>query len=197
MALQYSRMNHRQFTWNIEVTSILEDSTPAIVKVFIMPTRGGRNRATIHMDHFFTTLNPGLNTITRDEMDAPHLSSSRWSLTDLQRIIMNCQISRREFSWGGRGWPRHLNVPRGTESGMAWTMVVMVSQVLPQDRRRVQNWNSNSQAAWSYCGVRFGQVPDSRPLGFPTDRSFGDIENLVGGRRNWAVVPVRIVHGSS
>ena len=78
---------------------------------------------------------------------------------------------------------------------MDWTLVVMVSQVLPADIPRLGAWTANRNLAWSYCGVGYGVVPDSRPLGFPTDRDFGDIRNLVRGRRNWVTVPVRIVHG--
>ena len=47
----------------------------------------------------------------------------------------------------------------------------------------------------SYCGVRNGMVPDSRPMGFPVDRDFRDINDLVGGRENRLIVPVTIRHG--
>eukprot|EP00092_Neocalanus_flemingeri_P108984 GFUD01140010.1.p1 GENE.GFUD01140010.1~~GFUD01140010.1.p1 ORF type:complete len:865 (+),score=172.38 GFUD01140010.1:385-2595(+) len=194
-SLQYSRMNHRQFTWNIVVSSDLPSGTPAIVRVFMLPTRGGDNRVTIHMDHFYMDLNPGENRISREELEAPHLSKSRWSLSELQDDLMNGQVDRGQFSWGGCGWPRHLNVPRGTERGMDWTVVVMVSKMLSSDRSRLDGWAANQNMAWSYCGVKYGGVPDSRPLGFPADRDFGSVSDLVGGRSNWAVVPVRIVHG--
>merc|ERR1719508_291308 len=198
MSLQYSRMNHRPFTWNIVVNNNLRVSRPAIVRIFMMPRGGASNRATIHMDHFYTNLNPGVNQISRDELEAPHLSKSRWSLSQLQSNLMNGQVGRGQFSWGGCGWPRHLNIPRGMEGrGMEWTMVVMVSQVLAADVSRIASWNANRNIAWSYCGVSTGVVPDSRPLGFPTDRDFGNINNLVGNRDNWAVVPVSIVHGTS
>jgi len=197
MSLQYSRMNHRPFTWDIVINTNLRARTPAIVRLFMMPTRGGgNNRVTIHMDHFYMDLTPGVNRISRDEMEAPHLSKSRWSLSELQDGLMNGQVNRRQFSWGGCGWPRHLNIPRGTERGMDWTLVVMVSQVLPADIPRLGAWAANRNLAWSYCGVGWGVVPDSRPLGFPTDRDFVDIRSLVRRRRNWATVPVRIVHGA-
>jgi tyrosinase len=197
MSMQYLRMNHRPFTWSIVINSNLRVRAPAIVRVFMMPVNGADDRATIHMDHFFMDLNPGENLISRDELEAPHLSKSRWSLSQLQNSLMNGQVGWRQFSWGGCGWPRHLNIPRGTEAGMAWNMVVMVSQVLPVDIPRIGGWAFHGNLAWSYCGVRRGVVPDSRPLGFPTDRDFGDIRNLVRGRDNWAVVPVTIVHGTS
>merc|ERR1719508_193882 len=197
-SMQYSRMNHRPFTWNIVINNTLRDSRPAIVRIFMLPRGDARNRATIHMDHFYMNLNSGVNRISRDELEAPHLSKSRWSLSQLQSNLMNGQVGRGQFSWGGCGWPRHLNIPRGKEGrGMDWTMVVMVSQVLAADVSRIASWNANRNIAWSYCGVRTGVVPDSRPLGFPTDRDFGNINNLVGNRDNWAVVPVSIVHGTA
>jgi len=197
-SMQYSRMNHRPFTWNIVINNTLRVSRPAIVRIFMLPRGDASNRATIHMDHFYRNLNPGVNRISRDELEAPHLSKSRWSLSQLQSNLMNGQVGRGQFSWGGCGWPRHLNIPRGKEGGgMDWNMVVMVSQVLTEDISRIESWNTNRNIAWSYCGVRTGVVPDSRPLGFPTDRDYGNIDNLVGNRDNWAVVPVSIVHGTA
>jgi len=197
MTVQYRRLNHIPFRWNIVVQSDLPRPTPAVVRIFMMPTsRRARvqNRATIHMDHFLVQLNPGINNLIRDELEAPHLSKSRWSLNELQDRLMNGQIGQADFSWGGCGWPRHLNVPRGTEEGMPWTMVVMVSRVLEQDTRRLNSWRRNANLAWSYCGVRGGVVPDSRPKGFPVDRDFQDINTLASGRENWDIKQVTIRH---
>jgi len=201
MTVQYRRLNHIPFRWNIVVQSELPRPTPAIVRIFMMPTREGarnrvevQNRATIHMDHFLVQLNPGMNHLSRDEMEAPHLSKSRWSLNELQDRLMNGQLRQADFSWGGCGWPRHLNVPRGTEEGMPWTLVVMVSRVLDQDIRRLDDWRRNNHLAWSYCGVRRGIVPDSRPMGFPVDRDFQDINMLANGRGNWNIKDVTIRH---
>ena len=116
MTVQYRRLNHVPFRWNIVVESDLPRSTPAIVRIFMMPTSNRarvQNRATLHMDHFLVQLNPGMNNLIRDELEAPHLSKSRWSLNELQDRLMNGQIGQADFSWGGCGWPRHLNVPLG------------------------------------------------------------------------------------
>jgi len=197
MNVEYMRMNHRPFRWNFVIESDLRVSTPAIVRVFMMPSMEGGNRAVIHMDHFYVELSPGINRVSREELDAPHLSKSRWSLDRLQDSLMTGQMSQADFSWGGCGWPRHLNIPRGTEQGMPWTLVVMVSRVLTQDRGRLRNWASNNHLAWGYCGVRSGTgtVPDTRPMGFPVDRDFTDIDMLAGGRENWNIKEVIIRHG--
>ena len=201
MSVQYMRLNHRPFTWQITINSDLPARTPAIVRVFMMPASGAGNSAIIHMDHFYVDLDPGTNSVIREELEAPHLSKSRWSLSQLQDNLMNGQVNRRDFSWGGCGWPRHLNVPRGMEGGMEWNLVVMVSRVLPQDMSRLGEWRRNSNLAWSYCGVNWGNVPDSRPMGFPADRvrDYADIVNMATarGRDNWAVSQVTITHGSS
>ena len=78
---------------------------------------------------------------------------------------------------------------------MSWTLVVMVSKVLPQDISSLESWKANSNLAWSYCGVREGLVPDSRPMGFPVDRDFQDISMLAMGRDNWHIKQVSIKHG--
>jgi len=195
MNVEYMRMNHRPFSWNIVIESDLQETTPAIVRVFMLPSMEGvGNKATIHMDHFYLDLSPGITEVTREELDAPHLSKSRWSLDQLQDSLMTGQISQADFSWGGCGWPRHLNIPRGTEEGMPWTLVVMVSKVLPQDRGRLSDWTNNNHLAWSYCGVRSGIVPDIRPMGFPVDRDFTDIDTLAGDRENWHIKEVIIRH---
>jgi len=196
MSIQYMRMNHRPFHWNLVVHSDFLERTHAIVRIFMMPTMEGvGNRATIHMDHFYIELTPGTNEIRREELEASHLSKSRWSLNELQDHLLNGQVNRADFTWGGCGWPRHLNIPRGTEEGMAWTLVVMVSKILPQDIRNLETWRANSNLAWGYCGVREGLVPDSRPMGFPVDRDFGDISTLAMGRENWHIKQVTIRHG--
>jgi len=194
MSVQYRRLNHRPFTFNHVIHNELNYPIGAVVRVFILP-RDGNIRTTIHLDHFYHVLQPGTNYIRRDELEAPHLSKSRWSLNQLQNRLMNGQVNRWEFSWGGCGWPRHLNIPRGTERGMDWDLVVMVSQQLPVDRARVREWTMQRNLAWGYCGVQRGVVPDSRPLGFPVDRSFTNIQTLSGGRPNWMITPVVIRHG--
>jgi len=196
MSIQYMRLNHRPFHWNLVIHSDQPERTHAIVRIFMMPTMDGvGNRATIHMDHFYIELTPGTNEIRREELEASHLSKSRWSLNQLQDHLLNGQVNRADFTWGGCGWPRHLNIPRGTEEGMSWTLVVMVSKVLPQDISSLESWKANSNLAWSYCGVREGLVPDSRPMGFPVDRDFRNINTLAMGRDNWHIKQVIIRHG--
>jgi len=196
MSIEYMRMNHRQFQWDLVINSELSERVPAIVRIFMMPSQGGvENNATIHMDHFYVDLNPGDNVIEREELEAPHLSKSRWSLNQLQENLLSGQMNRADFTWGGCGWPRHLNIPRGTEEGMSWTLVFMVSKVLDQDLSNLETWKMNNNLAWSYCGVRSGNVPDSRPMGFPVDRDFSDINKLANGRENWHIKQVIIKHG--
>ena len=194
MSVQYRRLDHRPFTYNYVIRNDNRDPVDTVIRVFMIP-RGGNIRTTIQMDLFYQELQPGLNYIRREELDAPHLSKSRWSLHQLQSRLLNGQVSQMDFSWGGCGWPRHLNIPRGSERGMEWQLVVMVSQVLDNDLRRIRNWSDNQNLAWSYCGVRWGSVPDSRPMGFPFDRSFISITSLAARRSNWLIKPVVIRHG--
>jgi len=194
ISLQYRRLNHRPFTWNFVIYNELSDPVASVIRVFMLP-RNGDIRTTIHMDIFYRELTPGRNEIKREELDAPHLSKSRWSLMQLQDLLMNGQVDQQTFNWGGCGWPRHLNIPRGTESGMQWELVVMVSQQLSIDKSNVRNWHKNRNYAWSYCGMQSGKVPDSRPMGFPVDRSFRRVRDLSRHRSNWLVSPISIIHG--
>ena len=61
--------------------------------------RGVGNRATIHMDHFYVELSPGINRVSREELDAPHLSKRRiegWDGT----------TCRSSGCWGCLGGPQ-------------------------------------------------------------------------------------------
>ena len=195
--LNYDRLNHRPFNWVFELNSTLLYATHSVVRLFLQPPgSAGMNRATFQLDHFYHHLQPGRNVFTRPELSAPHLSKSRWSLAELQEGLMSGQLDWQQFSWGGCGWPRHLNIPRGRPGGMAWQLVAVVSSLLPADLSRLANWRANSQVAWSFCGARWGAVPDSRPLGFPLDRDppAGDVSSLAAGRPNWLILPVTITH---
>merc|ERR1712179_825076 len=95
----------------------------------------------------------------------------------------------------GRMWVAKTSQhTRGYRGGMPWTLVVMVSRVLDQDIRRLDDWRRNENLAWTYCGVRTGLVPGSRPMGSPVDRDFQDIHMLAMDRENWAIKQVTIIH---
>ena len=50
----------------------------------------------------------------------------------------------------------------------------MLSRLLTDDSAAGADWAGLKQRSWSWCGVKEGQFPDSRPMGFPLDRYRGN-----------------------
>jgi tyrosinase len=65
------------------------------------------------------------------------------------------------------GWPYHLLLPRGDETGMDFRLLVMIT-----------DWNIDSVGAdtkcgsMSFCGAKDTDYPDKRAMGYPFDRPF-------------------------
>lgn len=68
------------------------------------------------------------------------------------------------------GWAYHLLLPRGTESGMDFKLLVMLT-----------DWNLDSVGeekkcgSMSFCGAKDKEYPDKRPMGYPFDRPFKNL----------------------
>jgi tyrosinase len=65
------------------------------------------------------------------------------------------------------GWPYHLLLPRGTEAGMDFRLMVMVT-----DHQADLVGAEKKCGSMSFCGVKDADYPDKRPMGYPFDRPF-------------------------
>lgn len=149
-----------------------EEQAPQLltIRVFIAPEETAEDRRSwIEMDKFISVV-PG-NTkkvIFRGDTEASvikkpavidpstyhlHYDPSDMPLDDRQ---CNC------------GWPYHLLIPKGTEEGMNFRLMVMVTDGDFDGLGRESDCGSIS-----FCGSRSGNYPDKRPLGFPFNRKFG------------------------
>ena len=43
-------------------------------------------------------------------------------------------MSERDFNWANCGYPISMALPRGSNNGMSFQLVLIVTQLLPQDR---------------------------------------------------------------
>jgi len=194
LQVTYNRMDHVLYT--LEVTLNARIATSSIVRVFLVSS--SQPSIVIEMDKWLARLAPGENRIIRREEDAPHISRRpTQSLRGLQRLLVTGRMSQHMFNWAGCGWPISLNIPTGSAGGSAWQLLVIASPLMPNDLPTVQQWERAGRVSWSYCGVLRGQVPDSRPLGFPMDRpSTGTrLGALVNQHSNIAATPVIIRRG--
>lgn len=93
-----------------------------------------------------------------------------------------------EFSYCTCGWPYHMLLPRGTEQGMPFLLLVHVT-----------DWNidrvpgDSCCGSFSFCGAR-DKYPDSRSMGYPFDRPFSrSIADTIGAQSNMATTPITII----
>eukprot|EP00088_Acartia_fossae_P045480 TRINITY_DN489_c0_g2_i1.p1 TRINITY_DN489_c0_g2~~TRINITY_DN489_c0_g2_i1.p1 ORF type:complete len:894 (-),score=28.05 TRINITY_DN489_c0_g2_i1:51-2426(-) len=175
--IAYDRLNHIPFSYHININSRVE--TQGILRIFLipaglrLPSHTDITQVAIEMDRFLIFLNPGSNYFNRHSSRSPFVSKSALPLIDLQERLLMGQISEEQFNWSGCGWPESMVLPRGREGGMRFRLYIMVSQLLPGDSALTANWERMQFTSWSWCGVRRneGDVPDSRPMGFPLDRA--------------------------
>merc|ERR1711915_997238 len=175
--------NHHPFHYRIKISSRL--STRAKLRIFLLPQESPNPRSplAIEMDRFIVDLKKGSNKIERDSEESTVAGRTQRSLLDLQEALSSGNITDAELSqFEGCGWPKNLLVPRGSSNGSPFTLLVMVSKLLPDDA---------AQSADVQCGLPDSEVPDSRPMGFPFDRPCN--WNFTG-RSNMAFTDIRIFH---
>jgi len=208
VGVKYKRLEHHPFTYNFEITSL--EKTRGIMRIFLIPAEIPSSsphvkvsQLAVEMDRFHVELKEGKNYIQRKSIESTFTAKKRRSLYELQKMLLEDSISQDEFNWGGCGWPQEMLLPRGREDGMEFHLLAVLSPFIMDDAALTADWNVHNAGIWSWCGVRSdeGGMPDSRPMGFPLDRSppmerWQSLLNNKKGRKrsNVATVSVEIVH---
>lgn len=80
-----------------------------------------------------------------------------------------------EFFMCGCGWPQHMLIPKGSRIGTKFELFAMITDE-EEDRveQRPEVPASQCSKAVPYCGIRDGDYPDKRAMGFPFDRTKSD-----------------------
>ncbi len=87
------------------------------------------------------------------------------------------------------GWPYHLLLPKGTDDGMSFALLVIAT-----DGKMDQVPAPGACGSMSYCGAK-DRYPDTRPMGYPFDRPLSDsLVDLVRAHRNFAMRTIKIQH---
>jgi len=207
VGVSYTRLDNQPFNFNFVVKAA--DYTKGMVRIFILPAviptgpQVDVTQLAVELDRFHVNLIAGINTITRKSIDSSFLAKKQLSLYELQEKLIAEEISEDEFNWGGCGWPREMFIPRGNETGMEFDIFVVLSPLLENDQAHTADWTEHHRGTWAWCGVRSdeGGMPDSRPMGFPLDRSPPNddwksllIEDTGAKRGNMFRLPVTIMH---
>merc|ERR1711936_412087 len=172
LRFRYNRLNHQPFQYRIVVSSKFT-RVKAKLRIFLIPKKTPSNKEplAVEMDRFLISLRKGNNNIIRKSSQSTVTGKRQRSLIELQEALFSGNISDSELSqFEGCGWPAHLLVPRGTPSGPNFSLVVMVSKLLPGDAAQSADQEEVSRSSFVHCGLPGGLVPDSRPMGFPFDR---------------------------
>jgi len=207
VGVSYTRLDNLPFTFNLEIKA--SNYIKGMVRIFILPAvipaglQVNVTQLAVELDRFHVNLIAGINNIARKSTDSSFLAKRQLSLYELQKKLLAGEISENEFNWGGCGWPKEMLIPRGNETGMKFDMFVVLSPLLENDKAHTADWTKHHTGTWAWCGVRSdeGGMPDTRPMGFPLDRSppNGDWKSLLvddsGAKRgNLARLPVTIKH---
>jgi len=194
--LRYERLNHDDVTMNIRLHSNVRED--GIVRVFLIPNSHINSQdmisVTIEMDRFYVQLRRGEMNIRRRLEDSPFFTRGAPDLSTLQDRFLR-GMTEIEFNYANCGWPLELAIPRGNSNGQTFSLVAIVTRLLPGERQSIDEWRSLNEISWGWCGVRAGDgsMPDRRPMGFPFDRPT-TLREIIGRRSNARRQHVTIFH---
>ncbi|XP_072934538.1 phenoloxidase subunit 2-like [Epargyreus clarus] len=182
--VRFTHLNHRPYRYVINVNNSTGEKKRATVRIFMAPKFDEGNlewmlseqrKMFIEMDRFVETLTPGQNVINRDSSKSTVTIPFEQTFRDLSKPRTPA------FGFCGCGWPQHMLVPKGTETGAAYQLFVMLSDY-EKDKVVQSDDDSDCIAASSFCGIRDKKYPDKRAMGFPFDRpsvSASKIEDFI------------------
>lgn len=164
----YPYLWHRPFRTALRLHNREPVAQTVTVRLFLCPADDEAmiddRRLWIELDKFAVVLQPNAQTVVsrRDKSSSvirrpvfePH------HITDVHYLP---EAADPEFNpYCECGWPYHLLIPRGTEAGMRFALLAIITG----DDNLVPQGHCGSV---SFCGAR-DQYPDVKPMGYPFDR---------------------------
>ncbi len=168
-------LSHEDFSYRINVSNKDAAELTVTVRIFLASEQNIDDRtAWIEMDKFKYTLKPGDNSFERSSRDSSVIRHPVWTADMLENPATGPNDSGA--SPGCRcGWPYTLLLPRGTQSGMDFRLLVLLTKGEDLAPGLI---NDNS----SYCGLADSKYPDQQAIGYPFDRRFTTpIQNWITG----------------
>ncbi|GAC1394290.1 MAG: hypothetical protein NVS4B11_31750 [Ktedonobacteraceae bacterium] len=185
----------KEFFYFLRVENQAAQPTDVTVRIFLVAQQEADDRRMwIEMDKFHYTLPASQQTVIFRPASlsavirkpavrppAPVTSSHATGNPSIDAEDMN--------NYCDCGWPYNLLLPRGTQNGMAFRLLVMLT-----------DWNidhvaeDTSCGSMSYCGAK-DKYPDSRSMGYPFDRPFAigtSIAQTVAAQNNMATRDITI-----
>lgn len=183
-------LDHEEFAYVLRLENRSDAEQRVTVRVFLAAAEHAEDRRSwIEMDKFAERLDPGErravyrparhSSVARKPARRPHEPRPVLEPGQVDRNYCDC------------GWPYHLLLPRGTEDGMPFRLLVMLT-----------DWEQDLVGAerkcgsMSFCGARDADYPDSKPMGYPFDRAFTGrgVAETAAALDNWAARELTIRH---
>lgn len=159
--IRQPRLNHHNFTINIEVKS--EVDTDAVFKVFLVPKYDGAGNVIplqnnwvnfYELDWFVHKLKQGKNQLERNSDEFYFFKEDSIPAREIYRLCEEKKVPK-DMSEEYDSLPSRLMLPKGTYGGFPFQMFVYVYPYIPLDAQ----YNEYKE-----------YLLDNRPLGFPFDR---------------------------
>ncbi|KAG7157360.1 hemocyanin C chain-like [Homarus americanus] len=197
------RLNHHDFTFNIDVINEHEEDVLATVRIFAWPVKDsngvefsftdGRWNA-IEMDKFWVKLHPRENHIVRRSRDSSvtvHDVPSFQYLMDRTEDALtdHTELDLHDFE-SALGLPNRFLLPKGNSKGLEFTLVAILTN--GEADAAVENLHTNTK--FNHYGYR-GVYPDNQPHGYPLDRRVDD-ERIFTRLPNFKQVNVKVFNRS-
>lgn len=158
-------LSHEDFWYLIHVYNKGDSEINTTVRIFMAPENfADDRRAWIEMDKFHCRIAPGSPTIIERSSTGSAVVRHPVQTT---ASLEGTEPPQNELGTSAEcrcGWPYTLLLPRGTSEGLEVRFIALFTS---GDDLKESIHDPNSA---SYCGLRDGEYPDKRPMGFPFDR---------------------------
>nr|WP_250814030.1 tyrosinase family protein [Neorhizobium tomejilense] len=187
----YEFLMHEPFSISARLKNTSGAPAPVTLRTFLIPsdlfdvdadptTAKGRQmrRFVIELDKVKIDVPAGDMTLERKDVDSSVIR--RPAVTDPSEV--EDQLGQSGTAECTCGWPYGLLVPRGSATGMLFTLFAMITDNLTD---RVGS--PKKCGSMSFCGVG-DKYPDARPMGYPFDRPLKQpLSQIVAQNANMAI----------
>ena len=167
-------LDHEDYLHFFRIENMSAEQRPVTVRVFLAAASAADDRRMwIELDKFGVTVPPGSRVVIfRPSRMSSVVRKPAWRPTEPRPASApGAPADARNYC--DCGWPYHLLLPRGTPAGMAFRLLVFVTDWL------VDRLGADSMCgSLSFCGARDANYPDIRPMGYPFDRPLANGQTM-------------------